>query len=60
MYQFELADPVPKVRNYGDFMHTCNPHDNYMLITGNTLRHVDSPYFLWEKHLQCAMQILQT
>ena len=42
------------MRNYGDFRHTCNPHDNYILITGNTLRHGDSPYFLWGKNLQCT------
>ena len=28
---------LPKVRNYGDFRHACNPHDNYMHVTGNTL-----------------------
>ena len=42
------------MRNYGDFRHTCIPHHNYMLITGNTLRHRDSLHFLWGKHLQCV------
>ena len=31
-----ISTCVPKVRNYADFRHTCNPHDNYMLITGYT------------------------
>ena len=44
---------LSKVRNYGDFRHTCIPHHNYMLITGNTLQHRDSLHFLWGKHLQC-------
>ena len=30
-----------------------------MLITGNTLRHGDSPHFLWGKHLQCSASNLQ-
>ena len=32
----------------------CNPHDNYIHVTGNTLRHRDSLHFLWGKHLQCG------
>ena len=43
------------MRNYGDFRHTCIPHHNYMLITGNTLRHRNSLQFLWGKHLQCTI-----
>ena len=41
------------MRNYWDYGYTCNPHDNYMLITGRTLQHRDSPHFLCGKHLQC-------
>ena len=25
------------MRNYGDYGYTCNPHDDYMHVTGNTL-----------------------
>ena len=41
------------MRNYGDYGYTCNPHDDYMHVTGNTLQHRDSLHFLWGKHLQC-------
>ena len=44
------------MRNYGDYHYTCNPHDDYMHVTGYTLRHRDSPHFLWEKHLQCSVK----
>ena len=54
MIYFSNNESLPKVRNYRDFRHTCNLHDNYMLITGYTLRHGDSPYFLWRKNLQCT------
>ena len=47
------------MRNYGDFRHACNPHDNYMHVTENTLRHRDSPHLLWGKHLQCGTRNLQ-
>ena len=43
------------MRNYGDYGYTYNPHDDYMHVTGNTLRHRDSPHSLWGKHLQCTM-----
>ena len=42
------------MRNYGDFRHTCNPHDNYMLIIGYTLWHGDSPYFYGGKICSAA------
>ena len=42
------------MRNYGDYGYTCNPHDDYMHVTGYTLQHGDSPHFLWGKHLQCG------
>ena len=41
-------------QNYRDCRYTCNPHDDYMHVTGNTLRHRDSLHFLWGKHLQCT------
>ena len=41
------------MRNYGDYGYTCNPHDDYMHVTGNTMRHRASLHFLWGKHLQC-------
>ena len=43
------------MRNYWDFRHACNPHNNYMHVTGNTLRYRDSLHFLWGKHLQCKL-----
>ena len=39
-------------QNYRDCRYTCNPHDDYMHVTGNTLWHRDSLHFLWGKHLQ--------
>ena len=56
VYIFSIAKStcLPTVKNYGYFRHTCNPHDNHMHITGNTLRHRDSLHFLWGKHLQCT------
>ena len=45
---------LPKVRNYRDCRYTCNPHNIYVHITGNILRHRDSLHFLWGKHLQCT------
>ena len=39
--------------NIGDSYGTCNPHNVYVHITGNILRHRDSLHFLWGKHLQC-------
>ena len=35
------------------FQTMCNPHPNYMHITGYPVRHGDSLHFLWGKHLQC-------
>ena len=42
-------------QNYRDCGYTCNPHNIYVHITGNILRHRDSPHFLWGKHLQCNL-----
>ena len=42
-------------QNYRDCRYTCNPHDDYMHVTGNTLRHRDSLHFLRGKHLQCRL-----
>ena len=36
------------------FQTMCNPHPNYMHITGYPVRHGDSLHFLWGKHLQCT------
>ena len=47
------------MRNYGDYGYTCNPHDDYMHVTGYTLWHRDSPHFLWGKHLQCLYIVYQ-
>ena len=49
---FSIAIPtcLPKVRN---------PHDNYMHVTGNTLRHRDSLHILWGKHLQCTAILVE-
>ena len=33
----------------------CNPHPNYMHITGYPVQHGDSLHFLWGKHLQCIV-----
>ena len=38
----------------------CNPHPNYMHITGYLVRHGDSLHFLWGKHLQCTTCFLRT
>ena len=40
------------MRKYGDFQATCNPHDNYIHVTGYHLGH-----YLWGKYLQCITQI---
>ena len=45
---------LSKMRNYGDYGYTRNPHDDCMHVTGNTLQHRDSLHFLWGKHLQCS------
>ena len=37
------------------FQTMCNPHPNYMHITGYPVRHGDSLQFLWGKHLQCSL-----
>ena len=39
------------------FQTMCNPHPNYMHITGYPVRHGDSLHFLWGKHLQCRQTI---
>ena len=56
-FSIAISTCLPKVRNYGNFRHACNPHDNYMHGTGNTLQHRDSLHFLWGKHLQCSVGI---
>ena len=40
--------------NFRRFQATCNPHDNYVYVTGYLMPHGVSPYFLWGKNLQCA------
>ena len=35
------------------FQATCNPHDNYVHVTGYPVLHGDLLHFLWGKHLQC-------
>ena len=35
------------------FQTMCNPHPNYMHITGYPVRHGSALHFLWGKHLQC-------
>ena len=46
-----MDGPLPKLRNYRDCGYKCNPHNIYVHITGNILRHRDSLHFLWGKHL---------
>ena len=33
----------------------CNPHHNYIHITGYPMQHGDSLQFLWGKNLQCGL-----
>ena len=40
------------------FQTMCNPHHNYMHITGYPVWHGDSLHFLWGKHLQCIFSAL--
>ena len=39
------------------FQTMCNPHPNYMHITGYPVQHGDSLHFLWGKHLQCSFHV---
>ena len=54
MFSIAISTCLSKMRNYGDYEYTYNPHDDYMHVTGYTLRDGDSPHFLWRKHLQCT------
>ena len=58
-FSIAISTSLPKVRNYGDFRHACNPHDNYMHVTWNTLRHRDTQHFLGGKRLQCRGPLTQ-
>ena len=42
------------------FQAMCNPHHNYMHITGYPVQHGDSLHFLWGKHLQCIVFISES
>ena len=53
-FSIAISTCLSKMRNYGDYGHTCNPHDDYVHVTGNTLPHRDSLHFLWGKYLQCS------
>ena len=41
---------------YSGFQATCNPHDDYVHITGYPVRHGDSLYFLWGENLQFTVR----
>ena len=40
---------------FSGFHTMCNPHPNYMHITGYPVQHGDSLHLLWGKHLQCSV-----